>query len=208
LVYGARVFSVDGDYDAAYDLSARAIAEYGWYDRNAAVNSFLVEGKKTAAFEVAEDLDFEPPDVGIVAVGDGCIIASLYKGFAQWRALGLVSRMPRLIGVQAAGADPLVTAFESNRAPVPVRAASYADSIAVGTPRNGLKALEAVRESGGAFVRVADAAIRDAQLVLARRAGIFGEPAGVTALAGLLAAREQGLVDPGERIVVFMTGHG
>jgi threonine synthase len=208
LVYGARVFSVDGDYDAAYDLSARAIAAYGWYDRNAAVNPFLVEGKKTAALEVAEQLDFEPPDVAVVAVGDGCIVSSLYKGFAQLRALGLVTRVPRLIGVQAAGADSLVRAFESNQPPRSQRAQSYADSIAVGTPRNGLKALEAVRASGGAFVRVSDDAIRAAQLVLARRAGIFGEPAGVTGLAGLLEARDHGLVDPGERIVVFMTGHG
>jgi len=208
LVFGARVFSVDGDYDAAYDLSEAAIAACGWYNRNAAVNPFLVEGKKTAAFEIAEDLDFEPPDVCVVSVGDGCIVSSLHKGFAQFRALGLVRREPRLLGVQAAGADALVRAFETGEAPQPVRARSYADSISVGKPRNGLKALEAVRASGGAFVRVEDAAIREAQLLLARRAGVFGEPAGVTGLAGLLQARAQGLVEPHERVVVLVTGSG
>jgi threonine synthase len=208
LMFGSRVFSVDGDYDAAYELSEQAIAEYGWYNRNAAVNPFLVEGKKTAAFEIAEDLDFDPPDVCVVAVGDGCIVSSLYKGFAQFRALGLIERLPRLVGVQAAGADALVRAFETNRAPEPVRAQSYADSISVGRPRNALKALEAVRESRGAFVRVEDEAIREAQTMLARDAGVFGEPAGVASLAGLLQARAQGLVEPQERIVVLMTGNG
>jgi len=208
LVFGARVFVVDGDYDTAYDLSEQAIARYGWYNRNAAVNPFLVEGKKTAAFEIAEDFGFEPPDVCVVAVGDGCIVSSLYKGFAQFRALGLTQRLPRLIGVQAAGADALVRAFESGRKPEPLRATSYADSINVGNPRNGIKALEAVRLSRGAFVRVDDEAIREAQRVLARVAGIFGEPAGVASLAGLLAARELGHVAPAERIVVLVTGNG
>jgi threonine synthase len=208
LVYGAQVFSVDGDYDATYELSEAAIAAYGWYNRNAAVNPFLVEGKKTAAFEVAEALAFEVPDVCVVSVGDGCIVSSLYKGFAQWRALGLTARLPRLIGVQAAGADPLVRAFAAGALPVPMRAMSYADSICVGTPRNGVKALAAVRASQGAFVSVGDAEIRDAQLLLARQTGIFGEPAGVASLAGLLAARGRGLVTPGERVVVFVTGSG
>jgi threonine synthase len=167
-----------------------------------------VEGKKTAAFEIAEEFGFEPPDVCVVSVGDGCIVSSLWKGFAQLRALGLASRVPRLVGVQAAGADALVRAFESGRPPEPVRADSYADSIAVGRPRNGLKALEAVRLSGGAFVRVEDERIRDTQTLLARRAGIFGEPAGVAGLAGLLGARERGLVRDGERIVALMTGNG
>jgi len=208
LVFGAQVFVVDGDYDTAYELSERAIAHYGWYNRNAAVNPYLVEGKKTAAFEIAEDLDFEPPDVCLVSVGDGCIVSSLYKGFEQFRALGLTSRLPRLVGVQAAGADALVRAFETGQPPQPVAATSYADSISVGNPRNGTKALEAVRRSAGAFVRVPDEAIRAAQLLAARHAGIFGEPAGVAGLAGLLVAREQGLVGADERIVVLVTGNG
>ncbi len=208
LVYGARVFSVDGDYDETYELSEAAIAAHGWYNRNAAVNPFLVEGKKTAAFEIAEALAFDVPDVCVVSVGDGCIVSSLYKGFAQWRALGLTSRIPRLLGVQAAGADPLVRAFETGGPLVPLRAKSYADSICVGKPRNGLKALSAVRDSGGAFVSVGDAEIRAAQLLLARQGGIFGEPAGVAGLAGLLLARDRRLVDGDERIVVLVTGNG
>ena len=208
LLFGARVFSVDGDYDETYELCERAIAAQGWYNRNAAVNPFLVEGKKTAAFEIAEDLAFEVPDVCVVAVGDGCILSSLYKGFQQFRALGLTSRLPRLVGVQAAGADTLVRAFESGQPPVPQRATSYADSINVGKPRNALKALEAVRLSQGAFVRVDDDAIRAAQQELSRHAGIFGEPAGTASLAGLLAARAQNRVADDERIVVLVTGNG
>ena len=208
LLFGARVFVVEGDYDETYELCESAIAAQGWYNRNAAVNPYLVEGKKTAAFEIAEDLDFEPPDVCVVAVGDGCIVSSLYKGFAQFRALGLTSRLPRLVGVQAAGADTLVRAFESGTPPVPLRATSYADSINVGKPRNALKALDAVRRSHGAFVRVDDEAIRDAQRLLARHAGIFGEPAGVASVAGVLEARRRGLVDRGERIVALVTGNG
>ena len=208
LLFGAHVFCVDGDYDATYDLCAQAIAERGWYNRNAAVNPFLVEGKKTAAFEIAEELAFEPPDVCVVAVGDGCILGSLYKGFQQFRALGLTARLPRLVGVQAAGADPLVRAFESGTPPVAMRATSYADSINVGKPRNALKALEAVRATRGSFLSVDDEAIREAQRCLSRQAGIFGEPAGVASFAGLLAARSRQLVDPSERIVVLVTGNG
>lgn len=208
LLFGARVFVVDGDYDATYDLCESAIAAQGWYNRNAAVNPFLVEGKKTAAFEIAEDLAFEAPDVCVVAVGDGCILSSLYKGFQQFRALGLTARLPRLLGVQAAGADALVRAFESGQPPVPQRATSYADSINVGKPRNALKALEAVQRTQGAFVRVEDDAIREAQRLLSRHAGIFGEPAGSASLAGLLEARARMLVDAGERIVVLVTGNG
>ncbi len=208
LLFGARVFCVDGDYDETYDLCAQAIAEQGWYNRNAAVNPFLVEGKTTAAFEIAEELGFDPPDVCIVAVGDGCTLGSLYKGFEQFRALGLIARVPRLIGVQAVRADPLVRAFASGAPPVPMRAASYADSINVGKPRNALKALEAVRASRGSFLSVEDEAIREAQRCLSRQAGIFGEPAGVASFAGLLAARSKQLVDPNERIVVLVTGNG
>lgn len=208
LVFGARVFCVEGDYDAAYDLSEQAIAEWGWYNRNAAVNPFLVEGKKTAALEIAEDMGWEPPDVCLVSVGDGCIVSSLEKGFAQLVSLGFTRRVPRLVGVQAAGADALVRAFEDGTPPRPVVARSYADSIAVGNPRNGLKALAAVRRSRGAFVRVEDDAIRVAQTLLARTCGIFAEPAGVASLAGLLAARDAGHLQPGERIVVLATGSG
>jgi threonine synthase len=135
-------------------------------------------------------------------------VSSLEKGFAQLAALGLARRVPRLVGVQAAGADSLVRAFEENAPPRPVVARSYADSIAVGNPRNGLRALVAVRRSGGAFVRVHDDEIRAAQRLLARTAGIFAEPAGVASLAGLLAARDAGHLQPGERIVILATGSG
>jgi len=208
LMYGARVFSVDGNYDETYDLCEAAVAEHGWFNRNAAVNPFLVEGKKTAAFEIAEQLGFDPPDVCIVAVGDGCIISSLYKGFAQFHELGLTRHIPRLIGVQADRADALVRAAEKGAVPEPVSAGSYADSINVGCPRNALKALDAVRRSSGGWVRVSDDAIRDAQRRLARESGVFGEPAGVASLAGLLAARQTGIVDARERIVVLVTGNG
>jgi threonine synthase len=144
----------------------------------------------------------------VVAVGDGCIVSSLYKGFAQFRSLGLTRRIPRLIGVQADKADALVRAAEKNVAPEPLRAGSYADSINVGRPRNGLKALDAVRRSSGTWVRVSDDAIREAQRRLARETGVFGEPAGVASVAGLVAAREAGALDAGERVVVLVTGNG
>jgi threonine synthase len=208
LMFGARVLRVKGTYDQAWELCQRACAAYGWYNRNAAVNPSLVEGKKTCGLEIGEQLGPELPDWVAVAVGDGCTIAGVWKGLQEMSRLGFIDRLPRMLGVQAAGASPLVAAFREGRDLVPGPARTLADSICVGHPRNWRKALRAVRESGGAFVSVPDEAILEAMREAGRRAGVFGEPAGVAGLAGLRQAVAEGIVGRRDSALAVVTGSG
>jgi len=208
LVFGARVIRVRGSYDATWELCQRACDTYGWYNRNAAVNPSLVEGKKTCGLEIGEQCGKAPPDWVAVSVGDGCTIAGIWKGLVAMRELGFIPRLPRMLGVQAEGARPLVDAFREGRELIPGRAETIADSICVGHPRNWRKALRAVRESGGTFVAVPDSAILDAMREAGRRAGVFGEPAGVAGLAGVRRAVEQGIVGRRETALAVITGSG
>lgn len=208
LIFGARVIRVQGSYDETWELCQRACARHGWYNRNAAVNPSLVEGKKSCGLEVAEQLGAEVPDWVAVSVGDGCTIAGTWKGLREMHALGFIPRLPRMLGVQADGARPLVDAWESGHDLAPGPAETLADSICVGHPRNWRKALRAVHESGGAFVSVPDAAILEAMREAGRLAGVFGEPAGVTGLAGLRIARERGILKRSARTLAVVTGSG
>jgi threonine synthase len=208
LIFGATVISVRGNYEDAFKLSAGAIEKYGWYNRNAAINPYLSEGKKTVSFEIAEQLGFKVPDYVAVSVGDGCTIAGLWKGFKDLFAVGFTDRLPRLISVQAAGCCPVNRAFESGAPLERMEENTIADSIAVGVPRNGEKALRAIRESSGLAVNVSDAEILEAMRLLGTRCGVFGEPAGAAATAGLKKAVERGLVPAGALVVSLVTGNG
>jgi threonine synthase len=208
LVFGARVLRVRGSYDATWELCQRACERHGWYNRNAAVNPSLVEGKKTCGLEIAEQCGDEVPDWVAVSVGDGCTIAGIWKGLVEMKVLGFIPRLPRMLGVQAAGARPLVDAFQGGRDLVPGPANTMADSICVGHPRNWRKALNAVRASDGAYVAVSDAAILDAERETGRRAGLFGEPAAAAAVAGLRHAVAEGIVGRRDRALAVLTGSG
>lgn len=209
LMHGATIFEVQANYDTAFDLCLEASARFGWYSRNTAYNPYLGEGKKTAALEICEQLGWAVPARVFVSAGDGCIFSGLWKGFRDLQEVGLVDRLPRMMGVQAAGAAPLVKAFAEGKAEAaPMEPRTQADSISVGVPRDQVKALRAARESGGTFVAVTDDEIFAAQRTLARQAGIFGEPAGVAALAGLIQMVEAGRVGREETVAVLVTGHG
>lgn len=209
MVYGAELVCVDGNYDAAFDLSLEAAPALGLDLRSTGVNPYLGEGKKLCALELCEQLEWDPPEVVAVSVGDGCIIGGLAKGFKDLHGAGLIPRVPRLIGVQAAGSNALAQAFaRGDLAPTPIAAKTLADSISVDLPRDGRKALRAVRESGGTFVEVSDEAILAAQVQLARATGVFAEPAAATAVAGLRALVERGELARDARCVAILTGHG
>lgn len=212
LLHGARVLLVRGNYDVAYDLCLQATARFGWYSRNTGFNPYLCEGKKTVGLEIAEGLGWEAPDRVFVSVGDGCIFAGVHKAFTDLAALGWIDRVPRLVGVQAEGASPLAAAFHAGaRAAADVRAAeprTFADSISVGKPRDATKALRAARETGGEILAVADDEIRDAMRRLAAEGGIFAEPAGAAAFAGLLRLAREGRLGARESAVVLVSGSG
>ena len=223
LAYGSTVLLVDGTYDDAFELCLEAARAFGWYNRNTGYNPYMSEGKKTVILEVCEQLSvqtakspsqlspWQAPDAVIVPVGDGCIIGGVHKGLRDLLALGWIDHMPRIIGVQAEGSAPLVDAWERGLDPMemePVDARSVADSIVAGLPRDRIKALRAVRDTGGAYVRVSDDEILSAIPALARGCAVFAEPAAAAAYAGLAKALELEVVANDERIVVLSTGSG
>lgn len=209
LLFGAKVLRVNGTYDDAFDLCCVAAEKWGWYNRSTAINPYLGEGKKTGAFEICEQLNWQVPDYVFVAVGDGCIYQSLWKGFKEFHQIGLIDRTPKIIGVQAEGAAPLVQAFIAGKEITePVETNTFADSIAVGVPRDQVKALKAVRESGGKFIAVSDAEIKNAISELAGNAGVLAEPAGATGMAGLTKMANNSEIKSYETAVVLVTGNG
>ncbi|HWQ57966.1 MAG TPA: threonine synthase [Clostridia bacterium] len=208
LIFGAKVVSVKGDYRATFELSRAAIEKYGWYNRNAGINPILTEGKKTVALEIAEQLNWEPTDWVAVSVGDGCTVGGVYNGFKDLYALGMIERIPKILGVQSAGCCPFVTAAEAGAELVPTEENTIADSIAVGVPRNPNKALRAVAKSNGRWIAVTDDEILEAMRLLGRTEGVFGEPAGVTAAAGVVKAAALGVIRPDESVTLISTGSG
>ena len=208
MTFGATVISVQGSYEDTFELSKAAIDRWGWYNRNAAINPYLSEGKKTVALEIMEQLDWQVPDYIAISVGDGCTIAGLWKGLKDLHAIGFIDRLPRLISAQAEGCCPLNRAIETGEPWRPMEENTLADSIAVGVPRNADKALMAIRESNGVTVNVSDEEIMAAQKLLGRTCGVFGEPAGVTGAAGLKKLCEQGRIEPDATVVSVVTGNG
>jgi threonine synthase len=211
LAYGSEVLLVEGSYDDAFDLCLKAARKFGWYNRNTAYNPYMTEGKKTVILEACEQLGWQAPDAVFVPVGDGCIIGGVHKGLQDLIALGWIDKMPRLIGVQAEGSSALYDAWKKGIPPQemkPIHADTVADSISAGLPRDRIKALRAVMETGGAYVTVSDEEILQAIPALAGATGVFAEPAGAAPLAGLQKALKIGLVRSDERVVLLVTGSG
>ncbi|HEX6271111.1 MAG TPA: threonine synthase [Anaerolineales bacterium] len=222
LVYGAQVILVNGTYDDAFELTIKAADEFGWYCRNTGYNPFTAEGKKTAAFEiwewwqqvhrefhnqVSEEAE-HPPLTVFVSVGDGNIISGLHKGFKDLQQLDWMPRSPRIIGVQAKGSAAIANAFDADTEEIkPVSAKTIADSISVDLPRDGVRAVRAAKETDGTYITVSDKEILTAIADLGRD-GIFAEPAGATAYAGLIKAADSGIVGSEDPLLVLNTGSG
>jgi len=222
LIFGAKVILVNGTYDDAFDLTIKAADEFGWYCRNTGYNPFTAEGKKTAAFEIwewwlnahrewhkqiGEETDHAPLTI-FVSVGDGNIISGIHKGFKDLQNLGWMPRIPRIIGVQAEGSAAISNAFHADTETItPVSAKAIADSISVDLPRDGVRAVRAAKETGGTYVTVSDAEILKAIAELGR-VGVFAEPAGAAAYAGLVKGAGSGLVGGEDPILVLNTGSG
>ncbi len=211
LTFGSTVILVKGTYDDAFELCLQAASEYGWYNRNTAYNPYMSEGKKTVSYEICEQLRWQAPDRIFVSVGDGCIIGGVHKGLKDLLALGWIKQLPKLMGVQAEGSAYLYEAWKNNEDVLtkpPIAAQTIADSISAGLPRDRLKAMAAVKETHGTYLTVSDDEILAAIPALARGCGVFAEPAGAAAYAGLVKAINEGLVSPDERIIVINTGSG
>jgi threonine synthase len=187
--YGARITVADGNYDRAFELSERAGRAQGWYSRNCAFNPFLVEGKKTASFEIAEALGWEVPDIVVAPVGDGCTLGAIGKGFQELQTIGRTGRLPRLLGVQAEAVQPLVRRWQ-NQPSRDQPGETRATSISVRRPRNALRLLAQVQSSQGAMVAVTDDQVEAAQGSLSREAGVLAEFTSAATLAGLIRLLE------------------
>jgi threonine synthase len=213
LIYSATVYLVDGSYDDAFDLTIQASDEFGWYCRNTGYNPFTAEGKKTAALEIWEWMAHLNPILTkplsvFVSVGDGNIISGLHKGFMDLEKLGWIENTPRIFGVQAEGSAAIANAYFSGTEKItPIAAHTIADSISVDLPRDGVRAVRAARETGGGFVIVSDDEIVLAIAELGK-VGIFAEPAGAAAYAGLVKAVQTALIKPDEPVLVINTGSG
>jgi len=207
LVYGADVLAVDGTYDEAYDLSMAVTERYGWYNRNAAVNPFQVEGKRTVGHELAEQTQGDVPDWVAFSMGDGCTIAGAWKGFEEFYDLDYVDDHPKMLGVQATDASAIHDAFHGHE-DVDAVADTVADSISVGRPRNTVKACRALEASGGTSVLVSDDSILAAEALLGSTEGIYAEPAAAAPIAGVQTALREGVVGRDEDVLVVTTGFG
>ena len=212
LVFGAEVILVDGSYDDAFDLSVEASNEFGWYNRNTGYNPFTAEGKKTAAFEIWEQVillnELERPLNIFVSVGDGNIISGIHKGFKDLYALGWLEQMPRIFGVQSEGSAAIYNAYAGGTENIlAVSASTLADSISVDLPRDGLRALRAATQTDGAYIRVSDEAIVSAIAHLGT-VGVFAEPAGAAAYAGVLSALDEGQITKDDAVLAVNTGSG
>jgi len=209
-VHGGVLIRLRTSYDKAFDIAMELSRENGWYIRSTAINPILSEGKKTAALETAAQLSFHTDAPWFVSIGDGCIYGSFFKGLFELLQLEWIHEMPRLMGVQAEGAAPVAHAWMNrSRFIEPLQTIdTCADSIAVGHPRDWVKALRAAERSGGSVMTVSDTLIREAGILLARHAGVLAEPAAAASFAGVLAAVESGDMGAGDDAVVFITGHG
>ena len=200
IVHGARVVQIDGNFDDCLELARKLAHEYPVALVNS-VNPNRIEGQKTAAFEVIDELG-DAPDIHVMPVGNAGNISAYWRGYTQYRSAGKATRAPRMWGFQAKGAAPLVLGH-----PV-LEPETVATAIRIGNPASAQQAQAARDESGGLIEAVSDQQILDAQAFLAREEGIFVEPASAAGVAGLLAKHERGEIESGLQIAATLTGHG
>jgi len=209
MMYGAKVVAVKGNFDAALKIVVNASKTFGLYLLNS-INPFRIEGQKSAAFEICEQLGWKAPDRIIIPVGNAGNITAYWKGFKELEAIEIIKKLPKMTGVQASGASPIVNAFVNGSERIePVSdPETIATAIRIGNPVNWKRALKAIRESGGVAVTVTDDEIIYAQKLLARTEGIFVEPASAASIAGLKKLIESGEIGSEETVVCIATGHG
>jgi threonine synthase len=208
-VYGATIYAVRGTYDDCSRLTVELSFELPWAFVNVGLRSYYAEGSKTVAFEVAEQLDWEQPDVVVGPVASGSLFSKVGQGFRQLRELGLVSGpAPRQFGGQAAGCAPVASAFAEERRVTPLRPDTLARSLAIGSPADGDLAVATARETGGAVYAVAEEEIGENMALLAETSGIFGETAAGVTLGALREAVRRGEVGGRDRVVLLVTGDG
>ncbi len=200
VIYGAKIIAIDGNFDDALTL-VQEISQTEPYALVNSVNPFRLEGQKTAAFEIVDTLG-DAPDILALPVGNAGNISAYWKGFLEYQAVGISSRLPKMYGIQADGAAPLARGLDRVENPE-----TLATAIRIGNPASAHLAKAAVLESHGLFDMVSDEEILEAYRQLAAE-GIFCEPASATGVAGLIKLHAQGKLEPGQKVVAVLTGNG
>jgi threonine synthase len=210
IIYGAKVIQVRGNFDQALDIVFKLSEKHRNIYLLNSINPFRIEGQKSLGFEICEQLDNKPPDRVIVPVGNAGNISAIWKGFTEFHNLGFVKTLPKMTGIQAVGAAPIVEAIKNGSSEIkPVSTPeTIATAIRIGAPVSWKKAINAIRDSGGTAETVTDEEILEAQKTLSRLEGLFVEPASASSIAGLKKLVENGTIDKDERIVCVTTGHG
>jgi threonine synthase len=208
LLYGARVIPLRGTYDDAFRLSLEYTARKGGLNRNTAYHPLTIEGKKTVGLEIYQQNKFKAPDVVLVPVGDGVILGGVFKAFYDLEASGLITRLPRLVCVQADRSAAIHHYLRTGKYRNARRPATIADSISVSIPSNAHMARKAVLETQGFSITVSDKEILRGQRTLAEKTGVFAEPAAAATVAALRKLQGSDLLDRKEQIVLLITGHG
>lgn len=206
ILHGAEILMVKGGFDEALNIIIEASRRGIIYPLNS-INPWRIEGQKTVAYEIVDEIG--APDWVVVPVGNAGNISAIWKGLVELKEFGLINKLPRLAGVQASGAAPLVKAFKENQdRPVFIeKPETIASAIRIGKPINWFRALKAIRESKGVLIDVNDNEIIEAQKLLARYEGLGVEPASAITIAGVIRLREEKIIDKDERVVVILTGH-
>jgi threonine synthase len=208
MFYGAKVISVDGNFDDALNV-VRQLAKEGHLYLLNSINPFRPEGQKSVAFEIVDQLDFQVPDVIVLPVGNAANIWAVYKALTEWNSIGWIDKMPRLIGVQATGSNPITSAFRQGKKDFePVdHPETVATAIRIGNPASGRKALKAIYDTNGYATDVTDEEILRAQRLLGKKEGVGVEPASAATVAGVLKLRAEGQISKSESVVCICTGN-
>jgi threonine synthase len=210
MVYGARVVQIRGNFDRAFKMVLELSEKHREVYLLNSINPYRLEGQKSLAYEICDQLDKEPPDNVVLPVGNAGNISAIWKGFIEFQKLGLIEKLPKMTGIQAGGAAPIARAIRNGKDKIIFidKPETVATAIRIGAPISWKKAMTAIRGSGGTAETVSDEEILEAQKLLARSEGLFVEPASASSIAGLKKLFEAGEIDKDEVVVCVTTGHG
>ncbi|XHH08434.1 MAG: threonine synthase [Candidatus Bathyarchaeia archaeon] len=210
MIHGAKVLQVRGNFDEALEFVLKLAEKHRSIYLLNSINPFRIEGQKSLGYEICEQLNYDAPDRLIVPVGNAGNISAIWKGFSEFYKLGLIKKLPKMTGIQAAGSAPIAKAVKSHSSKiVPVaEPETVATAIRIGAPVSWKKALNAINDSHGTAETVTDEEILAAQKLLAQIEGIFVEPASASSIAGLRKLVRNGVINKDERVVCVTTGHG
>jgi threonine synthase len=209
-IYEPTLVAVDGNYDDVNRLCSELADRYRWAFANINVRPYYAEGSKTLAYEVAEQLGWQIPDRVVIPIASGSMFTKIWKGYNELLKLGLLEGVgPKMVGAQAEGCSPVVTAYDADTWNViPVKPKTIAKSLAIGNPADGYYSLKVIKESGGTALSVNDDEIVEGIKLLARTEGIFAETAGGVTVGVTKKLAERGGIDPDELVVIYVTGNG